>query len=136
MRREVPARKPPKPIGSAAPVPIVSGMDCIFCKIGAGEVPAERVLETEEVLVFRDIQPQAPTHLLVIPKLHVDSLHELEDARLAGALLVAASRAAREAGLDEGWRLIANTRGHGGQEVAHLHFHVVGGHRLGAMLPR
>ena len=85
--------------------------------------------------MFRDIQPQAPTHLLVIPRTHVDSLHELEDTELAGRLLSVASRVAREMGLEEGWRLIANTREHGGQEVAHLHLHVVGGKKLGSMLP-
>jgi len=109
-------------------------MDCIFCKISAGEIPSESVHEDEHVLVFRDIQPQAPTHLLVIPREHVGSLHELEDPELAGRLLSVASHVAREAGLDEGWRLIANTREHGGQEVDHLHLHVLGGRKLGPML--
>jgi len=109
-------------------------MDCIFCKINAGEIPSEPVHADEAVFVLRDIRPQAPTHLLVIPREHVGSLHELEDPELAGRLLMAASRVAREAGLDEGWRLIANTREHGGQEVSHLHLHVVGGRKLGPML--
>ncbi|MAB78120.1 MAG: histidine triad nucleotide-binding protein [Planctomycetes bacterium] len=110
-------------------------MNCIFCKISAGEIPAEHALEDEHVLVFRDVRPQAPTHFLVIPRVHVASLHELEDVELGGRLLTAAARVAREAGLDEGWRLIVNTREHGGQEVDHLHLHVVGGKRLGPMLP-
>ena len=111
-------------------------MDCIFCKIAAGEIPSESVYQDEHVLAFRDIQPQAPTHVLVIPRVHFDSLFELEDRELAGRLLLAAAEVARSEGLEPGWRLIANTREHGGQEVGHLHLHVVGGKRLGAMLPR
>ncbi len=108
---------------------------CVFCRVVAGELPSERVLEDARVLVFRDIRPQAPTHLLVVPKVHLDSLFELADPELAGALLLAAGRAAREAGLERGWRLIGNVREHGGQEVGHLHLHVVGGRPLGRMLP-
>ncbi len=111
-------------------------MDCLFCKINAGDIPSDRVYEDEHVLAFRDIRPQAPTHVLVIPRSHIGSLHELEDPQLAGRLLCAAAHVAREASLDAGWRLIANTREHGGQEVDHLHLHVVGGKQLGAMLPR
>jgi histidine triad (HIT) family protein len=110
-------------------------MTCIFCRIVHGEVPAQRVHEDERVLVFRDIHPQAPTHLLVVPKAHVASLLELDDPELAGALLLAAARVAREAGLERGFRVIANTGPEGGQEVQHLHFHVVGGKPLGRMLP-
>ena len=111
-------------------------MDCIFCKIVAGELPSERVFEDDHLIAFRDIQPQAPTHVLVIPRRHVDSLWELEDPELAGRLLDAAARIARDEGLDAGWRLIANTRDHGGQEVPHLHLHVLGGRPLGPMLSR
>jgi histidine triad (HIT) family protein len=111
-------------------------MSCIFCRIVAGEIPCSKVLEDEHVLAFADVQPQAPTHVLVVPRRHVPSLHELDDPALAGALLAAAARVARTAGLEEGWRLIANTRAHGGQEVDHLHLHVVGGHPLGPMLAR
>lgn len=110
-------------------------MDCIFCKLAAGEIPSERVHEDEHVIAFRDVRPQAPVHLLVIPRTHVASLHELDDPELAGRLLLAAAQVAREAGLERGWRLIANTRDEGGQEVGHLHLHVVGGKRLGRMLP-
>ena len=110
-------------------------MDCLFCKIVAGQIPSTQVLETDTVLAFRDIHPQAPTHVLVIPKTHVDSLWELEDSTLAGDLLSAAAQVARAEGLERGWRLIANTGDEGGQEVGHLHLHVVGGKRLGRMLP-
>ncbi len=109
-------------------------MDCIFCKIAAGEIPSERVFEDELTLAFRDIQPQAPSHVLVIPKTHLASLDGLEDPGLAGALLTAAARVARDEGLDGGWRLIANTGSDGGQEVDHLHLHVLGGRPLGRML--
>jgi histidine triad (HIT) family protein len=110
-------------------------MSCPFCRLVAGELPATRVLETADVLAFRDIHPQAPSHVLVVPKRHVPSLHELDDPRLAGALLAAACEVARTERLELGWRLIANTRGHGGQEVEHLHLHVLGGRPLGRMLP-
>lgn len=110
-------------------------MSCIFCRLVAGELPAARVHEDADVLAFRDIHPQAPTHVLVVPKVHVASLHELADARLAGALLAAAAHVARTEKLERGWRLIANTGEHGGQEVPHLHLHVLGGRPLGRMLP-
>lgn len=108
---------------------------CVFCRLATGELPATRVYEDADVLAFRDIHPQAPSHVLVIPKVHVPSLHELDDPRLAGALLQAAARVARAEKLEQGWRLIANTRAHGGQEVEHLHLHVIGGRPLGRMLP-
>jgi len=109
-------------------------MDCIFCKIASGDIPSEKVHETDSVLAFRDVQPQAPTHVLVIPKQHFESLWELDDPALAGELLVAAAEVARSQGLEAGWRLIANTRGDGGQEVMHAHLHVLGGRPLGRML--
>jgi histidine triad (HIT) family protein len=111
-------------------------MACIFCQIVSGAVPAERVYEDEHVLVFPDIRPQAPTHLLVVPKAHVVSLAELDDPELAGAVLLAAARVARAARLERGFRVIANTGLEGGQEVQHLHLHVVGGKPLGRMLPK
>jgi histidine triad (HIT) family protein len=109
-------------------------LTCVFCRIAAGEIPAARVFEDADVLAIRDIHPQAPVHVLVMPRAHVASLHELADDRLAGALLGAAARVARSEGLERGWRLIANTREHGGQEVPHLHLHVLGGQPLGRML--
>jgi histidine triad (HIT) family protein len=111
-------------------------VDCIFCRIASGALPAERLYEDELVLAIRDIRPQAPVHALVLPRKHVASLWELAERELAGALLSAAAEVARGAGLERGWRLIANTREHGGQEVAHLHLHVLGGRPLGPMLVR
>lgn len=110
-------------------------MSCIFCRIVAGELPSQRVLETERVLAFRDVHPQAPVHVLVVPKTHVGSLYELDDRALAGELLSAAAEVARAEQLSGGFRLIANSGAHGGQEVGHLHLHVVGGRKLGRMLP-
>ena len=114
-----------------------SGRDpqCLFCRIVAGEIPSTRVREDASTLAFRDLRPLAPTHVLVVPKLHVASLWELKDANIAGACLFAAAEVARQEGLEAGWRLIANTRAHGGQEIDHLHLHVLGGKRLGRMLP-
>ena len=109
-------------------------MTCVFCKIVAGELPADRVLEDEHLLAIRDRSPQAPTHVLVIPRVHVESLWEFEQPELGGRLLAAASAVARQEGLEAGWRLIVNTREHGGQEVPHLHLHVLGGRPLGPML--
>lgn len=109
-------------------------MSCIFCHLAAGEIPATRVLEDVDVLAFRDIRPQAPSHVLVIPKRHLASLDELDDPHLAGALLSAAVQVAKSEKLDQGWRLISNTGTHGGQEVHHLHLHVFGGRPLGRML--
>lgn len=102
--------------------------DCVFCRIGAGEVPAEVVMEDGEVLAFRDLNPQAPTHVLVIPRAHVPSLEAIEDRALAGRLLVAARDVARSEGLTErGFRVVVNTGDEGGQTVGHLHLHVLGG---------
>ena len=109
--------------------------DCIFCKIAAGAIPSTRVHEDDLVIAFRDIRPQAPTHVIVMPRAHVASLSELADERLAGRLLAAAAEVAKKEKLVQGWRLIANTGEHGGQVVPHLHLHVVGGKRLGRMLP-
>jgi histidine triad (HIT) family protein len=109
-------------------------MDCIFCRIVKGEIPSTRVHEDDLVIAIRDIRPLAPVHVLVIPKKHVTSLWELEDEALAGRLVHVAAQIARAEKLEKGWRLIANTREHGGQEVQHLHVHVLGGRRLGRML--
>jgi len=111
-------------------------MDCVFCQIVAGKIPSQRVREDELVLAIRDIRPQAPTHVLVMPKAHLASLAEEVDERLAGRLLRVAAEVARMEKLEKGWRLIVNTGEHGGQEVAHLHLHVIGGRRLGRMLPQ
>jgi len=110
-------------------------MECIFCRIAAGTAPARIVFESPRVLAFEDLIPQAPVHVLVVPREHVDSLWELVDAQLAGELLLAAAEVARRKGLSRGFRVLTNARRDGGQEVEHLHLHVVGGKRLGRMLP-
>jgi histidine triad (HIT) family protein len=107
--------------------------DCIFCKIVRGEIPSPRVLEGDEWIAIRDINPAAPVHVLVIPRRHVESVAALEDGdgALAGDLLLAARDVARAEGVAEsGYRTMINTGGHGGQSVAHLHVHVIGGRQL------
>ncbi len=111
-------------------------MDCIFCQIIAGEIPSQRIHEDDLSIAIRDIRPQAPTHVLVMPKVHIGSLAESVDERLAGRLLFVAAEIARKEKLENGWRLIVNTGAHRGQEVPHLHLHVVGGKKLGRMLPQ
>ena len=107
--------------------------DCIFCRIVRGEIPSQPVLEGDEWIAIRDINPAAPVHVLVIPRRHVDSVAALEDGdgALAGTLLLAARDVARKEGVAEsGYRTVINTGGHGGQTVAHLHVHVIGGRQL------
>lgn len=102
--------------------------DCIFCKIVGGEISGSVVREDGEFVAFRDIHPQAPTHVLVVPRRHVPSLNELADAELAGRLLLFAREVARAENLAErGYRLVINTNRDGGQTVDHLHVHVLGG---------
>ena len=105
--------------------------DCLFCSIAAGGIPSDVVLETDDVVAFNDINPAAPTHVLVIPKRHVASAAELgsEDAGLLSALFEAAARVGRD--LEGGWRLVTNVGPDAGQSVFHLHFHVLGGRPLG-----
>lgn len=106
-------------------------MDCIFCRIVAGEIPARTVLRTDDAVAFHDLNPQAPVHLLVIPTRHVEAARDADGpagAELLGRLVQAATRAAAEAGLDpNGYRIVTNTGAHGGQSVFHLHLHVLGG---------
>jgi histidine triad (HIT) family protein len=106
---------------------------CLFCKIVAGEIPASTVHEDELVLAFDDINPVAPVHQLLVPKRHIGSAAELsaDDAELLGRLFAVAGELARRAGLPErGYRLVTNVGSDGGQSVAHLHFHLVGGRRM------
>ncbi len=105
----------------------------IFQRIVDREIPAEIVYEDDVCLAFRDVSPQAPTHVLVIPKRPIPSLADLADTdvELAGRLLLAARKVARDLGLEGGYRVVANTGEDGGQSVAHLHLHVLGGRRLG-----
>jgi histidine triad (HIT) family protein len=106
--------------------------DCLFCRIAVGEIPAELVSEDERWIAFRDIQPQAPVHVLVIPRVHVESAADLDsDPELAGELLRAAAVVARAEGLEEdGFRIVTNVGERAGQSVMHLHFHVLGGRRM------
>ncbi len=106
-------------------------MECIFCKILAGEIPSTKVYEDELVYAFDDIQPQAPVHTLVIPKQHVATLNELDDAIVWQAMLNAAKDVARIKGIDQsGYRTTINCGPEGGQIVMHLHLHVLGGREL------
>jgi histidine triad (HIT) family protein len=106
--------------------------DCIFCKIAAGQIPAERVYEDERVVVFKDIYPKAPVHLLMISREHLANLDALTPAQdgLAAHLLRTVPEVARRAGLTDGYRTIINTGRGGGQEVFHLHLHILGGGAL------
>ncbi len=103
--------------------------DCLFCRIAAGEIPATRVGESTGAIAFRDIDPQAPTHVLVIPRRHVGSAAELGpgDAPLLAELFELATRVAREARLESGYRIVTNVGPDAGQSVPHLHLHVLGG---------
>ncbi|MGY0217946.1 histidine triad nucleotide-binding protein [Endozoicomonadaceae bacterium StTr2] len=106
--------------------------DCLFCKIVAGSIPSETVYEDEHCRVFRDIQPKAPVHLLMIPKKHIENLDDLkpEDAAVASHMLLTIPRIAKQQGLDDGYRVVTNNGEGGGQEVFHLHFHILGGGAL------
>ncbi|MBF0255711.1 MAG: histidine triad nucleotide-binding protein [Gammaproteobacteria bacterium] len=107
--------------------------DCLFCKIVAGDIPAKRVYEDELVLGFRDINPQAPTHVLLIPKRHIATLNDLQvtDAELIGRLYLAAKQVAEDEGIAEaGYRTLFNCNRAGGQEVYHLHLHLLGGRQM------
>jgi histidine triad (HIT) family protein len=109
--------------------------DCIFCKIVAGEIPCQKIYETDNVLVFKDINPHAPIHDLIIPKKHVNSLNDLDDSITAGELLLVVKEVAKIEGIfEKGYRLISNTGRDGGQLVGHLHFHILGGRSLGPKL--
>jgi histidine triad (HIT) family protein len=105
--------------------------DCIFCRIVAGQIPAKKVFEDEELLVFHDIHPWAPVHVLVVPKVHIASLAEAgpEHEALLGRMLGLAPRLMRQLGVENGFRTVINTGRDGGQEVPHLHMHVLGGPR-------
>lgn len=105
--------------------------DCLFCKMVAGEIKPELIYEDEKVLAFKDINPQAPVHFLVIPKAHVATLNELADRDLAGYLLLTAAQLAQQQGLgDDGYRTLINCNRHGGQAVYHIHVHVLGGRQM------
>ena len=100
--------------------------DCIFCKIANGEIPTTTVYENDLVRAFRDTDPQAPTHVLVVPKRHIQSVTQ-EDGELMLAMLDAIHNVVKSEGIEAGYRLVANTGEQGGQSVPHLHVHVLGG---------
>ena len=105
-------------------------MDCIFCKIVAGEIPCDRIFEDEKVLAFKDLNPEAPNHVLVIPKIHIQSLKHAEetDLELLGHIQLTIVEIAERLGIAEsGFRVVANTGKQGGQTVDHLHYHLLGG---------
>ena len=107
--------------------------DCLFCKIVNGEIPAEKVFEDDDVLAFRDINPQAPVHVLVIPKKHIERVSDAgaEDEALLGRLLLRANEVAGKLGLvEEGMRYVINTNTAGGQLVYHIHLHILGGRQM------
>lgn len=107
--------------------------ECLFCRIVAGEIPAKVVAQDEHCIAFRDIDPKAPTHVLVIPRRHIHSLDEAEagDAELLGRLMVLGARVARDEGIaGSGWRAVVNTNRGAGQTVFHVHLHVLGGRAM------
>ncbi len=103
--------------------------DCIFCKIAKGEIPSRKIYEDDDIFAFHDINPQRPVHFMMIPKAHIATLYDADVRHQSalGKILTKAGELARGEGLDDGFRLIANTGRVGGQEVYHLHFHILGG---------
>jgi histidine triad (HIT) family protein len=111
--------------------------ECIFCRIVAGEVPSDIVYQDEDFLAFRDVLPKAPTHVLIIPKIHITSVAELTERqqKLAGRLILIAKKLAEKEGIaKKGYRLVINCGPDGGQVVPHLHLHLIGGRKLDAKL--
>ena len=105
--------------------------NCLFCRIARGEIPSTRVAATDDAIAFRDIDPKAPTHVLIIPREHVASLAEADDPRMLGSLLAFAAAVARSEGVESsGYRVVINTGRDGGQSVDHLHLHVLGGRQM------
>lgn len=106
--------------------------DCLFCKIAAGGIPCKKVYEDEDFLAFHDIHPKAPTHVLVIPKFHLSTLADAgeQDTALLGLMMDRVRHVADELGLAAGYRVVINVREAGGQEVFHLHVHIMGGKKL------
>lgn len=108
-------------------------MNCLFCKLARGEINSDIVYEDDEVIAFRDIHPQAPHHILVIPRRHIATLNDTnpEDATLMGKLTLTAQRVAKELGVaEDGYRLVMNCNGHGGQTVFHIHLHLLAGRSM------
>ncbi len=108
-------------------------MDCLFCKIAQGEIPATVIFEDKEIMAFRDIRPQAPTHILVIPKRHIATINDTQnsDCSLLGSMILCAKKLAQQEELSEqGYRLVFNVNSGGGQEVYHIHLHLLGGRQM------
>ncbi|MBR6681680.1 MAG: histidine triad nucleotide-binding protein [Clostridia bacterium] len=107
-------------------------MDCIFCKIIAGDIPSKKVYESDTVLAFHDINPQAPVHIIVIPKQHIKSADEINkfNSAMIASVFEAIPEVAKSAGLENGYRVITNCGSDGCQSVEHIHFHVLGGKKL------
>lgn len=106
--------------------------NCLFCKIIAGDIPSTKVYEDDFVLAFRDIAPQAPTHILVIPKTHIASVAEItaENSGVVAHIFAVIAKVAAQEGLEKGYRVVSNCGDHAGQTVHHLHFHILGGKQL------
>ncbi len=105
--------------------------DCLFCRIVRREIPATLVLETDDCVAFRDINPQAPVHVLVVPREHVESLNHASDPRMVGRLALVAAEIARKEGIaDGGYRTVINTNADAGQTVFHIHLHLLGGRSM------
>ncbi len=105
--------------------------DCLFCKIIAGDIPSNKIFEDDDVYAFYDIDKQAPQHFLVIPKQHIATLNDTDDAILLGKLTLTASKIAKELGFaDDGYRVVMNCNANGGQVVYHIHLHCLGGRPL------
>lgn len=107
-------------------------MDCIFCKIVNGEIPSQKVYEDERVVAFNDLSPQAPVHILIIPKEHISSCDDVneENCAVIGHIFSVAAKIAKEKGLTNGYRIVNNCGDEGGQTVKHLHFHLMGGRQF------
>ena len=108
-------------------------MDCIFCKIASGEIKSDIQYQDDEIIAFSDINPKAPTHLLIVPRKHIATVADLteDETMLAGKLIAVSNQLARDRGITEkGYRLVINCGSDGGQEVPHLHLHLLGGRRM------
>ena len=104
-------------------------MDCVFCKIVSGEIPSKKAYEDDKVLAFFDLEPQAPVHILIVPKEHIESVDRVnsQNSQIIGYIFEIAAKLAKEFGLSKGYRIVTNCGEDGGQTVGHLHFHLLGG---------
>ncbi len=107
-------------------------MNCVFCKIASNEIPSKKVYEDDQIVAFNDLDPQAPVHVLIIPKKHIQSADQIadDDTNIIGKIFMVASKIAKEMGLKKGYRIVNNCGEDGGQTVPHLHFHLMGGRKM------